>query len=42
MKTKYVEPKAYMSKAMERAFNSAPKKKVTASAKKTAGKKKGK
>lgn len=26
IKTKYVEPKAYMSKEMQRAFNSAPKK----------------
>ena len=28
VKTKYVEPKAYMSKEMQRAFNSAPKKPV--------------
>ena len=26
IKTMYVEPKAYMSKEMQRAFNSAPKK----------------
>ena len=28
IKTKYVEPNAYMSKEMQRAFNSAPKKTV--------------
>lgn len=43
IKTKYVEPKAYMSKEMERAFNAAVKKsKETKQPKKTAAKKKGK
>lgn len=44
IKTKYVEPKAYMSKEMQRAFNSAPKKaeKTAKPVKKTPVKKKGK
>lgn len=39
IKTKYVEPNAYMSKEMQRAFNSTPKKPAKA---KKAPKKKGK
>ena len=41
VKTKYVEPKAYISKEMQRAFNSAQKKtaKPVKQAKKTATKK---
>lgn len=44
MKTKYVEPNAYMSKEMQKAFNSAAKaaKKTASQPKKTAAKKKGK
>ena len=44
MKTKYVEPKAYMSREMEKAFNSAVKKssKDTKQTKKAAPKKKSK
>ena len=35
MKTKFVEPTSYMSKEMQRAFNSAPKAKATKTVKKT-------
>lgn len=43
MKTKYVEPKSYMSKEMEKAFKEATKKqKATNQQKKATPKKKGK